>query len=94
MGVRQRREEHLGQRARSPRQGLVLAQRPCKSGCKEDERQGDLAGVAASSTILATLQTDAGAVAVANAVPATGSFTIKLTAAPTKSVKVAWMVLG
>ncbi len=52
------------------------------------------AGVTTSSMILATLQTDAGAVAVANAVPATGSFTIKLTAAPTKSVKVAWMVLG
>ncbi len=53
-----------------------------------------LAGVRTSSMILATLQTDAGAVAVANAVPATGSFTIKLTAAPTKTVKVAWMVLG
>jgi len=53
-----------------------------------------LAGVAATSMILATLQTDAGAIGVANAVPAAGSFTINLTAAPTSSVKVAWMVLG
>jgi hypothetical protein len=53
-----------------------------------------LGGVTTSSMILATLQTGAGAVTVASAVPTAGSFTIKLTAAPTKSVEVAWMVLG
>ena len=44
--------------------------------------------------ILATFRTDAGAVAVAKAVPATGSFAIKLTVAPTGAVKVAWMPPG
>jgi hypothetical protein len=52
------------------------------------------AGVTSSSMILATPQTAAGAIAVANAVPASGSFTINLTAAPTSSVKVAWFVIG
>ncbi len=53
-----------------------------------------LAGVTASSMILATLQSDAGAIAVANAVPGAGSFTINLTAAPSSAVKVAWFVIG
>ena len=44
--------------------------------------------------ILATLQTDAGAVAVTNAVPATGSFTIEPTTPPTRAVKAAWMLPG
>jgi hypothetical protein len=54
----------------------------------------NLAGVASTSMVLATLQTAAGAIGVANAVPAAGSFSINLTAAPTSAVKVAWMVLG
>jgi hypothetical protein len=53
-----------------------------------------LAGVTTSSMVIATLQTDAGTVAVANAVPGAGKFTINLTAAPTSAVKVAWFVLG
>jgi hypothetical protein len=53
-----------------------------------------LAGVTTSSLIIATLQTAAGAIAVANAIPASGSFTINLTAAPTSAVKVAWFVIG
>ena len=52
-----------------------------------------LAGVTTSSMILATLQSDAGEVAVANAVPGSGSFTINLTAAHPSPVKVAWFVL-
>ena len=43
--------------------------------------------------ILATLEGDAGTIAVANAVPVLGSFTINLTAAPTSVVQVAWIVL-
>jgi hypothetical protein len=54
----------------------------------------NLTGVTTPSMILATLQTAAGAITVANAVPASGSFTINLTAAPSSSVKVAWFVLG
>jgi hypothetical protein len=53
-----------------------------------------LAGVKTSSMILATLQSNAGSIAVANAVPASGSFTINLTAAHSSSVKVAWFVIG
>ena len=53
-----------------------------------------LSGVTTSSAVFATLQADAGAIAVANAVPADGSFTINLTAAPTSPVQVAWMVLN
>lgn len=44
--------------------------------------------------VIATLQTADGAVAVANAVPGAGKFTINLTAAPASAVKVAWFVLG
>jgi hypothetical protein len=53
-----------------------------------------MAEVTTSSMVLATLQGAAGDVAVANAVPASGSFTINLTAAPTTAVKVAWFVIG
>jgi hypothetical protein len=53
-----------------------------------------LAGVTTTSIDLATLQGDAGAIAVANAIPATGSFTINLTAAPSSAVQVAWFVIG
>jgi len=53
-----------------------------------------IAGVTASSIILATLQTDVGAIAVASAVPHSGSFRINLTAAPSRPVKVAWFVIG
>jgi len=53
-----------------------------------------LAGVTTSSMILATLQSLAGSIAVANAIPGSGSFTINLTAAPSNSVKVAWFVIG
>ncbi|MGO8876066.1 MAG: hypothetical protein ACLQNG_09935 [Acidimicrobiales bacterium] len=54
-----------------------------------------LATVTSSSIVLATLQTDEGAIAVANAVPGSGEFTINLTAAPhAHSVKVAWFVIG
>lgn len=53
-----------------------------------------LAGVTTSSMILATLQQAAGAVAVASAVPGSGSFTVNLTAAPAAKVKVAYFVIG
>jgi hypothetical protein len=53
-----------------------------------------LAGVTTSSMILATLQNDVGAIAVASAVPHSGSFRINLTAAPSSSVKVPWFVIG
>jgi hypothetical protein len=53
-----------------------------------------IASVTTSSIILATLQTDVGSIAVANAVPASGSFRINLTAAPSRPVKVAWFVIG
>jgi hypothetical protein len=53
-----------------------------------------LAGVTTSSMILATLQSNAGSIAVANAVPGSGSFTINLTAAHSSSVKVTWFVIG
>jgi hypothetical protein len=53
-----------------------------------------LPGVTTSSMVIATLQTADGAVAVANAVPGAGKFTINLTAAPASAVKVAWFVLG
>ncbi|MGO9559785.1 MAG: hypothetical protein ACLPQS_06990 [Acidimicrobiales bacterium] len=52
------------------------------------------ADITTSSIVLATLQTKAGAIAVANAVPASGSFTINLTAAHSSPVKVAWFVIG
>lgn len=54
----------------------------------------NLAGVTTSSMVIATLQTAAGAIGVANAVPATGKFTINLMAAPTGAVKVAWFIIG
>jgi hypothetical protein len=53
-----------------------------------------LAGVTTSSMILATLQQAAGKIAVASAVPGSGSFIIHLTAAPTSSVKVAYFIIG
>jgi hypothetical protein len=53
-----------------------------------------LASVTTSSMILATLQDDVGAIAVANAVAHSGSFRINLSAAPTSAVKVAWFVIG
>jgi hypothetical protein len=52
-----------------------------------------LAGVTASSLVLATPQKAETGVAVNAAAPATGSFTITLTAAPTSSLKVAWFVI-
>jgi len=51
-------------------------------------------GVTEKSMVLATLQTAAKGIAVAAAVPATDSFTIKLTKAPKIAVVVAWFVLG
>jgi hypothetical protein len=53
-----------------------------------------LADVTTSSMILATLQTAAGAIGVANAVAARGKFVISLTDAPSHAVKVAYFVLG
>jgi hypothetical protein len=50
--------------------------------------------ITTSSLVLATLQTADGAIAVANAVPGAGRFTIHLTAAATTPVKVAWFVIG
>jgi len=52
-----------------------------------------LAGVTTSSMVFATLQSQAGEIAVANVTPKTGSFTINLTSAPSSSVQVAWFVL-
>jgi hypothetical protein len=70
------------------RSGLVTV------AAKKKSVKVTLAGVATSSMILATLQSDAGEVAVANAVAASGYFTINLTAAHSSSVKVAWFVIG
>jgi hypothetical protein len=53
-----------------------------------------LAGVTIASLVIATLQTPAGAIGVANAVPGTGTFTVNPTAAPTTAVKVAYFVIG
>ncbi len=53
-----------------------------------------LSGVSLSSMILATLQSNAGSIAVANALPGAGSFTINLTAAHSRPVKVAWFIIG
>jgi hypothetical protein len=53
----------------------------------------DLAGVSASSMVLATLQQAAGSVGVANVVPASNSFVINLSGAPAGAVRVAWLVL-
>ncbi len=52
-----------------------------------------LPGVLGTSLVLATLQQASGAIGVAAAVPASGSFTIHLTAAPKKNAKVAYLVL-
>ncbi|HLN05778.1 MAG TPA: hypothetical protein VK217_05845 [Acidimicrobiales bacterium] len=52
-----------------------------------------LDGVSRSSMIHATLQSDAGSIAVANAVSYDGSFTVNLTAAPSRSVEIAWFVI-
>lgn len=52
-----------------------------------------LAGVTASSLVLATLQQVLAGVVIAGAVPGSGSFTIHLTNAPSKRVKVAWFVI-
>lgn len=52
-------------------------------------------GVTAASMIIATIQGAAGGtVTVANAVPATNSFTINLTAAAPNALKVAWFVIN
>jgi len=51
-------------------------------------------GVTATSMVLATLQTMAKGVAVAAAVPALDSFTVRLTKAPKTDVVVAWFVMG
>jgi hypothetical protein len=51
-------------------------------------------GVTATSMVLATLQTNAKGVAVASAVPALDSFTVKLTKSPKTDVVVAWFVMG
>jgi hypothetical protein len=54
-----------------------------------------LAGVTATSLVLATLQQDSGSFLVQSAVPAAGSFTINLNAnAPTGGLAVAWIVLS
>lgn len=52
-----------------------------------------LAGVTASSLVLATPQKAETGVAVNAAAPAAGSFMITLTAAPTSALKVAWFVI-
>lgn len=53
-----------------------------------------LAGVTSASIVVATIQTNAGTLAVANAEPATGSFTINLTGAAPGDIKVAWIVVN
>lgn len=53
-----------------------------------------LAGVTSSSMVLATIQGNAGAIAVANAIPGVGSFTINLTGAAPAAVKIAWFVIN
>lgn len=50
--------------------------------------------VTASSLVLATMQQNVSGVSVQSAVPASGSFTINLTKAPTAAVKVAWFVIN
>ncbi|MGA3354971.1 MAG: hypothetical protein ABSD85_17590 [Acidimicrobiales bacterium] len=70
------------------RSGLVTV------AAKKKSVKVTLGGVTTSSVILATLRSDAGDLAVANAVPASGYFTINLTGAHSSSVKVAWFVIG
>jgi hypothetical protein len=53
-----------------------------------------LAGVTTSTLVLATLQQVLNGVLIAGAVPATDSFTIYLSGAPTANLKVAWFVIG
>jgi len=53
-----------------------------------------MAGVNSSSLILATLHRAAGSIAVASAVPGSGSFTINLSRAPATNIQVAYLVLG
>jgi hypothetical protein len=53
-----------------------------------------MAGVTSASLVLATLHQAAGPVAVASAVPSSGSFTIHLTRAPASGVQAAYLVLG
>ena len=50
--------------------------------------------VTASSVILCTLQTNDATARIANVVPASGSFTINLTAAATSETKVGFVVIN
>ena len=55
--------------------------------------QVDVDGLTTSSLVLATLQQLEKGVRLAAAVPAPGSFTVHLTAAPTTPLNVAWFVI-
>jgi hypothetical protein len=56
--------------------------------------QVDIDGLTTSSLVLATVQQLEKGVHLAAAVPAPGSFTVHLTAAPTTALNVAWFVIG